>query len=88
MNLWIFATVYNLMKGINMIDSCQTLARTIRFKHRIHSPEVTQMLTVVIDSDPHLIRTCKTSLSFAPLVVGVHTGLSAYLFYTPTKPLI
>ena len=42
---------------------------------------------VVIDSDPHLSRTCKTSFLFAPLAVCVHTGWSASSFYIPTKPL-
>ena len=43
---------------------------------------------VVIDSEPNLSRTCKTSLLFAPLAVRAHTGCSDFLFYTPTKPLI
>ena len=44
---------------------------------------------IVIDSEPHLSGTCKTSLLFAPLAVCVHTGCSAaFRFYTPTKPLI
>ena len=42
----------------------------------------------VIDSEPHLSRTCKTSLLFAQLDARVHTGCSAFLFCTPTKPLI
>ena len=43
---------------------------------------------VVIDSELHLSRTCKTSLLFAPLAVRVQAGCSAFPFYTPTKPLI
>ena len=43
---------------------------------------------VVIDSEPHLSRTCKTSLLYVPLAVRVHTGCSAFPFNTPTKPLI
>ena len=43
---------------------------------------------VVIDSEPHLSRTCKTSFLFAQKAVHVHTGWSAFPFYTPTKPLI
>ena len=43
---------------------------------------------VVIDSQPHLGRTCKTSFLFAPLTVCVHTGCFAFPFYTPTKTLI
>ena len=42
----------------------------------------------VNDSERHLSRTCKTSLLFVPLAVRVHTGWSAFSFYTPTKPLI
>ena len=33
-------------------------------------------------------RTSKTSLLFAPLAVRVHTGFSAFPFYTPTKLLL
>ena len=40
---------------------------------------------VVIDSEPHLSRTCKTSLLFAPLAVRVHTGSSALPFYTKNR---
>ena len=43
---------------------------------------------VIIDSEPHPSRTCKTSLLFAPLAVRVQAGCSALPFYTPTKPLI
>ena len=35
---------------------------------------------VVIDSEPHLSRTCKTSLLFAPLAVRVQVGCSAFDF--------
>ena len=42
----------------------------------------------MIDSEPHLIRMCNTSLLFAPLAVRVHTGCSAFPLYTPIKPLI
>ena len=42
----------------------------------------------VIDSEPYLSRTCKTSFLFAQLDVRVHTGCSAIPFCTPTKPLI
>ena len=35
MNLWIFATVHNLMKDINLIDSCQAhLPCAIRIEHQ------------------------------------------------------
>ena len=42
----------------------------------------------MIDSKPHLSRTCKTSLWFAPLAVHALAGCSAFPFYSPTKPLI
>ena len=42
---------------------------------------------VVIDSMPHPSRTWKKSL-FAPLVVHVYAGYSAFAFYTPTRPFI
>ena len=40
---------------------------------------------VVIDSKPHPSLTCKTSFLFAPFAVRVHTGCSAFPFYTPNK---
>ena len=43
---------------------------------------------VLIDSEPHRSRMCKTSLLFASLAVRVRSGCSAFLFYTLTKPLI
>ena len=43
---------------------------------------------VVIDSEPHLSCTCKSSFLFAPLAVRVQTACSAFPFCTPTKPLI
>ena len=43
---------------------------------------------VVIDSEPHPSRRCKTCLMFAPLAVRFHAGCSAFPFYTPTKPFI
>ena len=69
------------MNDTDMIDSCQA-----------HLP-VQQALNieltgVVIDSEPHLSYMCKTSLLFAPLAVSVHSGCSAFLFYSPTKLLI
>ena len=35
-----------------------------------------------------LSGTCKTSLLFDPLAVGVQAGCSDFQSYTPTKPLI
>ena len=74
------------MTDINLIDNCQThlpvqYARTLKSFVRSDTG-------VVIDSEPHQSRTCKTSLLFAPLAFGVHTGCSAFPFYTPTKSLI
>ena len=43
---------------------------------------------VLIDSEPHLSRTCKAIIIFAQLTVLVLTGYSAFTFYTPTKQLI
>ena len=43
---------------------------------------------VVNDSEPHLIRTCKTSLLFAPFDVRVQADCFPFSFYTPTKLLI
>ena len=39
-----FATVHSLMNDINLIELPNSLARAIRFEHRIHSPEVTLVL--------------------------------------------
>ena len=87
MNLKIFfATIHNLMKYINMIDSCQAhlpmqyASNIVKFEFNARSDT-----GVVNDSKPHLIRTCKTSLLFAPLAVRVHTCYSDFPFYTPNK---
>ena len=42
----------------------------------------------VMDSEPHLSCTYKTSVLFEPLAVCVQAGCSAIPFYTPTKPLL
>ena len=54
------------MNDLILIDSCQAYLPMlrIRLEHRVDTG-------VVIDSEPHLSRTCKTSLVFAPLAVGV-----------------
>ena len=57
------------------------LARATRFEHRSDTG-------FVIVSEPHLSRTYKASLLFALLAVRVHTGCSAFPFFTQTKPLI
>ena len=58
------------------------LARAMGFEPQIHLARGDS--GVVNDSKPHLIGKCK----FAPLAVHVHTGCSAFPFYTATKPLI
>ena len=82
MNLKIFATVHTLMNGIDMIDSYQAYAL------RTSNSFVRSDTGVVIDSEPHLICMCKTSLLFAPLAVCVQTGCSTSPLNTPTKQLI
>ena len=39
-----FVTVHSLINYTKLIDSCQVHLPWIRFKHQIHSPEVTQVL--------------------------------------------
>ena len=77
-----FGTVHSLMKDINLIDSCQAhlpmqYPSNIKFIARSDTG-------VLIDSEPHPSCACKS----IRLVVCVHAGCSAFLFYTPTKPLI
>ena len=68
------------LSAANLTSPCNTL-RTMNSLARSDT-------SVVIDSEPHQSRTCKTSLLFAPLAVCVHTGCSAFPFYILTKPLI
>ena len=74
------------MNDINFIDSCQAHLpmQSLRTSNLFSRSDT----GIVIDSEPHLSCTCKTSLLFAPLAVSVHTGCSAFPFYTPTKLLI
>ena len=81
MNLYISATVHSLKNGINLIYSCQADLPVQYASNRSDTG-------VVIDCEPHLGRTCKTNLLFAPSADRVHTGCSAFPFYTPTKPFI
>ena len=65
------------MNCSNLIDSCQAhlsvhYSSNIELIHQIYTG-------VVIDSEPHLSRTCKTSVLFVPLAVRVQA---------PTKTLI
>ena len=89
MNLKIFATVHSLMNytNLNLIDSCQAHL-PVQYASYIEFILQKKKTGVVIDSEPHPSRTCKTSFLFAPLTVLVHAGCSAFLFYTPTKLLI
>ena len=74
------------MNYTNLIDSFQA---HLFVKYALNINSFTRSDTgVVIDSEPQLSRTCKTSLLFAPLAVCVNTGCSAFPFYTPNKPLI
>ena len=73
------------MNYTDLIDSCQAhlpvqYASNIEFARSDTG--------VVIDSEPHLSRMCKTSFLFAPLAVHVQAGCFAFPFYTLTKPLI
>ena len=52
---------------------------------RTSNPFVRSDTGFVIDSEPHTSRTCKTSLYVVSLAVRVHTGCSAFPFYTPIK---
>ena len=80
MNRNIFVTVHNLLNDTNLIDS---------FQADLHVQYTSRNDTgAVIDIEPHLSRTCKTSLLFAPLAVRDHTGFSAFPFYTPSKMFI
>ena len=74
------------MNYTNLIYSCQA---HLPMQYASNIELIGQNDTgVVIDSEPHLSRTCKTSLLFALLVVRVQAGCSAFPFYTPTKPVI
>ena len=83
MHLKIFAIVHILMNDIILIDICLTCpCNTLRTSNSFARSGT----GVVIDNDPHLRRTCKTSVLFAPLAVRVHAGDLAFQFYTPIKP--
>ena len=65
-----------------------SLKQQIHFNVKDSLEQIQIQNSVEIDSEPHLSRTCKTSLLFAQLAVGVHTDCSAFPIYTPTEPLI
>ena len=81
MNLLIFATVHSLMNYTNLIESCQThcTCNTLRTWNSFTRSDT----DVEIDSEPHLSRTCKTSLLFAPLAVQVQAGCSVFSILHP-----
>ena len=67
MDLQIFGTVHSLMNGIHLIDSCQAHL-SVPYASNIKSFARSDT-GVLIDSEPHLSRTCKTSFLVAPLAV-------------------
>ena len=70
----------------NLIDSCQALL-PVQFASNIKLIRQISDTGVVIDSQPHASRMCKTSILSAPLAVHVQAGCSTFPFYTPTKQL-
>ena len=62
MNLKIFETVHSLMNYTNLIDSCQAHlpAQCVSISNLFARSDA----GVVIDSEPHPSRTCKTSFLF------------------------
>ena len=74
------------MNDINLIDSYQAHLPVQMFG--TSNPFARNDTVVVTDSEPDLSCTCKTSFLFGPMAVRVHTGYSAFPFYTPTKALI
>ena len=61
-----------------------SLARAIRFEHRIHSLDVTLVLWLTASHT----WVARAKLFFAPLAGRVQAGCCAFPFYTPTKPLM
>ena len=57
------------MNDTNMIDSCPAHlpVQTLGLSNSVARSDT----GVVIDSEPHLIRTCKSSLLFAPFTLAV-----------------
>ena len=73
------------MNEINLIGCCQAHL-PVQYAWASNSFARSD-IDVVIDCEPHLSRTCKTSLLFAPLAVRVHADCFSFPFYTPTKQL-
>ena len=78
-----FPIVHSLMNHINCLTAQCQVNLPMQFASNIRCDT-----SGVVDNEPHLSRTCKTSFLFVPLAVRVHAGCSAFPFYTPTKPLI
>ena len=75
------------MNNTKLIDSCQAHL-PVQYASNIELIRQ-KWYGVVIDSKPHLNRTCKTILLLAPLAVYyIKAGCSAFLFYTPTNLFI
>ena len=58
-----FATAHSLMKDINLIDSCKSHL-PVQCASIIKCIRARRDTSGVIDSEPHLSRTCKTSFTF------------------------
>ena len=66
------------MNYTNLIDSCQA---HLPVQYDSTSNSFTRSDTdVVIDGEPHLSRTCKTSLLFAPLAAPVQLAVPLFYF--------
>ena len=66
------------MKDTNLIDSYQANL-PVQYASTLN-PFTRSDADVVIDSEPHMCHTCKTSLMFAHLAVHVQTGCSTFHF--------
>ena len=64
------------MNDTNLIDSCQAHL-PMQYASNI---ELRSDTGIVIESEPHLSRTCKTSLLCALLAVRIQAGYVAFLF--------
>ena len=81
MNLSIFVIIHNLMKHINAIDSCQA---HLQVQYSFARSDT----VVLIDSEPHMICICKTSLvcfiACAHSDIGFSTVLhSKQIYFAP-----
>ena len=74
------------MNYTNLIE-CSQAHLPVHYASNIELIRLKCDIGIVIDSEPHPSRTCKSSLLFAPLAVHAQAGCSAFPVYTPTKPL-